>query len=124
MTTPNTELAYRALDAATAYPDHFKMDMWVRHPKDAPVGLDELTGTDCGTTACLAGWAAALNGYQIDYRGHVYRNGQPIYRDIETLAEELLGISEDTSAWLFYVGDDEIADAVAKVFGPRPEPAP
>lgn len=118
MTTPNTALAYQALDAALAHPDHFYMGQWCS--SDDRVGLDDLTGPDCGTTACYAGWVAAISGYQVDGDGYVFRGGE-LVGDVDVVAAGLLGVGLETTDRLFYVDDAEIAAAVEDVFGPRPE---
>lgn len=58
---PNAELAYQVLDLALANEKHFDMFTWVSGSSKAD--LTALTAPTCGTTACLAGWAAAAAGY-------------------------------------------------------------
>lgn len=64
--------------------------------------------SDCGTTACVAGWAVQLAGY------HEFVTTNPIFalmthevlvdgepRSISTVARHLLGINNDEEDWLF-----------------------
>ncbi len=119
VTTPNTELAYRALDTARAH-DALDMDVWAVS-KTRLVSLADLTtDRECGTTACLAGWVAALAGYQVHVSGDVFDSAGRCVGHIEHVATELLGISIEQGDNLFYVDDDQIEDAVAEIFGPRP----
>lgn len=121
MTTPNAELAYKTLDLINANPDHFDMEYWVEGPNLPPaVGLDDLTGEVCGTTACFAGWAAALAGYKITGSGSVYNAAGHQVDNIQLFAANLLGIETEEADDLFYVANDEIAAAVEEYFGPRP----
>lgn len=127
MTAPNAELAYATLDLVNAHRNRFEMEWWADGP-DSTVTLAQLTTDDeaCGTTACYAGWAVALRGYAATAGGRVLdaETGAVISTDIQRFAADLLGISHDTSEYLFYVHNDDIEDAVAEIFGPRPEPAP
>lgn len=111
----STDLAQRILDQITQHPDNFSMDSWFYRPgnneelpSDAPV--------ECGTTMCIAGWAAHLSGWtlvhHIEYEdiaaeqegegGEVIviaeKEGEES-RDIVLLAKELLGLAQDD---LFY----------------------
>ena len=120
-TRPDAELAYRGLDAAKAHKTHFNMDDWAQSPNGSPIGLEDLTGPECGTTACFAGWIVVLAGYRLNGDGVVFdTQGKPVGRNAESLAIELLGIDFDQAGDLFFVDNDEIDDAVAAIFGPRP----
>lgn len=131
MTTPNAELAYKVLDLIQVNPEHFDMDSWSGGPgaNRNPVGLDDLTkdltsADGCGTTACFAGWTIAVSGYRVGVRAEVLcgdSDGEASLH-IEGFAADLLGIDDEQMNELFYVENENIADAVAEIFGPRPEP--
>lgn len=122
MTTPNAELAYRVLDLITANPEALDMGQWASSAVD-PVSLADLTeGPGCGTTACFAGWALAAAGYRVTRRGAVYDgDGKGIDNHIQSFAAGVLGLTEDQSDDLFFTDDEYLTEAVAEIFGPRPD---
>lgn len=123
MSAPNAELAYRVLDTARAV-DRLDMDEW-SNSGDKPIGLAELTAVEtCGTTACLAGWTAAMHGLKVDTAGRVYDASGTDVGHVEYVAADLLGISSGQAHDLFYVENEDLDEAFVEVFGPRPEPAP
>ena len=100
----NAELGRKVLDYVTAHRDQFDMNVFGEH---VPA---------CGTTACLAGWALLLSGYQITGFDLFARpDGTEVSG--ETLSREagwLLGIpaeefDADGECPLFYVEDDDEA---------------
>jgi hypothetical protein len=118
--TPNAELAYRVWDKARQHEAHFDMGDWGDSPDGRPVGLDDLTGPACGTTACLAGWTVVLAGYSVDHAARVYgADGQQVGDAVE-MASEMLGINEFQAHELFYAGH-AVELALAGIFGPRPD---
>lgn len=50
----NTELLLKVADAIEKYPELYDQETY---------GDVEVDDTSCGTTACIAGWACALEGY-------------------------------------------------------------
>lgn len=117
---PNAARAYAALDLARAH-RALNMGEWVDGPIDR-VGLAELTAAEpCGTTACLAGWTAALAGYDVDSTGRVYLHGAKVGH-VEYVAAELLGLTIGQAQNLFYATEYELDELVAEFFGPRPGP--
>lgn len=104
-TIPSTprEVAAAVLDAITAQPEAFDMGGWVslwpgqELAPDAPI---------CGTTMCVAGWAAHLTGWKlvhsrdgVDVGGedpaHVYAEKGDERRYIESVAQTALGLHGD-----------------------------
>lgn len=118
MATPNAELAYKVLDHVERHRAAFNMDTWVYSPDDTAVKLDDLLSEKCGTTACFAGWAILLSGYEM--RGGVYRDGELVASIFSVFAADLLGLSGDQADDLFYADDEDVKEAVADIFGPRP----
>lgn len=131
--TPNAELAYKVLDYIEAHPEQHDQDEFLHASRE----LDELfdrrefvpVTTDvviqhCGTTACFAGWTALLSGKTLHASGNV-RDDDGRTIDIERAAADLLGIDQEAACDLFYGADDlgEVRDAVAEIFGPRPDAA-
>lgn len=103
---------FERLDAAITYahdrPDEFDMDMWYQR------------GPDCGTTACIAGIAVALEGGwepiwvvtgddDVEEDGgeedayDVHRDGQQI--GVGHLAASLLGLDFNRRSLMFHVED-------------------
>jgi hypothetical protein len=118
---PNAELAWRTYDAINANPAHFDMDNWVQARSVATIDLEQLTGPGCGTTACFAGWALALSGYQLTPNREVILANRMIPKSIPELAADLLRIGEYEAGDLFYVDNEEFnAELIEQVFGPRP----
>lgn len=117
--TPNTELAYRVLDHIDAHPELWRQSSW----------LDE---SECGTTACFAGWAVLLSGCKVsedEYCDNVVHEGpaEVVGMSIPRAADTLLGIDPDTLPVDPYDGlntREELGSAVIQVFGPRPTPQP
>jgi hypothetical protein len=89
------------LDIVENHPELHDQSLWVDGLREA---LEGGTEPDCGTTACVAGWAAILSapaGSRIESTGHVLLAGEDISRDVEEYAVEALGISESGGVWLF-----------------------
>lgn len=129
-TKPNAELAYRALDLALKHRDHFDMANWSTGENgsygfSAAVGIKDLTSPDCGTTACLAGWVAALSGLRVDGAANLFTpDGMGVGVKADEYAAKQLGISMDEAENMFFASNDHVIDAVAEIFGPRPIGAP
>lgn len=125
MTAPNAELAYKVLDLAGEHEGHFDMANWAwdyDNSRGEPLRLEDLTGSRCGTTACLAGWTVALAGYAVDSNSNVYdAKGQCLDRKANDLAAEMLGLTDQQRDDLFYVATENVDSAVAEIFGPRPD---
>jgi hypothetical protein len=121
---PNAELAWRTYDAINANPAHFNMDNWVEARGTVTIGLEQLTDPECGTTACFAGWAIALSGYQLTPNREVIRANRMIPDDMPSFAASLLRITEYEASDLFYVDNEDFnAELVEEIFGPRPDGA-
>lgn len=58
----------------------------------------DLFSHKCGTTACIAGWVTAL----------AYPKGDQLLLIPDTIGEEVLGLTENQAARLFYVGEDSV----------------
>jgi hypothetical protein len=87
----NTELARLVIKQAEAFPDELDMSSYART-------------TPCGTTACLAGWAMLMSGYQARREdGWLEKYGDLLFfRPDDTQVDNewteglmLLGISEE-----------------------------
>jgi hypothetical protein len=119
---PNAELAWNVYDAINANPAHFDMDNWARAAANAPmIGLEQLTSPECGTTACFAGWAIVLSGYQITRDLEIVKANRVVPTTFSTLAASLLGLSDEQAEDLFYVDNEDFGPGlVAEIFGPRP----
>ncbi len=114
---PNADLAYRVLDLAMAHPAHLNMRGWA----SGLVGLPELTSeSECGTTACYAGWIVAVAGYKVDRDGCVVDTDGYYINPVGFLAMDLLGIDAFTAEDLFFVDEVDLPRVVERIFGPRP----
>lgn len=121
MSAPNAELAYRVLDLALAHESHFDMSLWAERADWEPVTLDALTGSACGTTACLAGWTVAMAGYAVNYRADVFdSDGNPLGRKADSVAAEMFRITLAEAERLFYASNESVENRIAEIFGPRP----
>jgi hypothetical protein len=114
--------AYRTLDFIEAHPDKHDQAFWIyREAISQPITLDlDLAVTECGTTACFAGWTVLLAGQQISAR----RTAMDRF-GIPERAEGLLGLTIEEADELFWQADDlaDVRKAVFEIFGPRPDGA-
>lgn len=113
--------AYATLDLALAHREALNMSVWVRpgFHDDEPVTLDDLV-SECGTTACYAGWHVARMGYKIEADGDVLLIDH-MYRSVAQVAREDLGLTESAADDLFLATfASDLAYAIAEEFGPRP----
>lgn len=109
-TTVNAALLRQTLDYIKTHPEQWEQSTW---------RAEEL----CGTVACFAGWACALNGDMFDPSEWdlvlTDANGKPVDSMIERRAEEILGLTEDQADDLFgaYRTLDELEQIVAELCG-------
>lgn len=119
---PNAELAYAVLDHIDAHPEQWNQGVWVR-----------IRVRGCGTAACFAGWASLLSGDE-PYEHWSSDNGASSeirsaetgrIRQVRNRARDLLRITDWQADDLFDAGRirSELDDAVAEIFGPRPDAA-
>ncbi len=110
---PNAELAYKVLDHIDARPELWRQGIW-------------LGESECGTTACFAGWAVMLSGCEVDVAGEEVLTGpaELIGRHVGSAAEVLLGIEDldgdSPDPFDAILTRAELGRAVAEIFGPRP----
>jgi hypothetical protein len=119
---PNAALAYQVLDLIKAHPKNFDMGVWTN--RMSPIQFADLAVSEpsCGTQACFAGWTVAIKGYRLDGGGRVFdESGKVVSTEISRFAGDLLNLDAYEVDELFYVDDEEIEDAVRKIFGPRPD---
>ena len=126
MTTPNAELAYRVLDHIDAHPDQHDQHVWIERVMSG--------GKDCGTAACLAGWACLLSGDTPVFGdeseiGTCEVSTGRTYESVPERAAELLGIPYEMRSGaghpLFHQENtrEDLGRLIPEVFGPRPERA-
>lgn len=113
--------AWATLDLALAHKRAFDMDMWVYMPArraNRRVDLNDLT-SECGTTACFAGWHAARHGYKVWQGGLAIKDGVgDIYCD--TFTRKDLGLNFLDGDKIFSCENDDIEQRIEDEFGPRP----
>ncbi|MCZ1012358.1 hypothetical protein [Streptomyces lydicus] len=99
MTNPTAELAARIITAIEKRPATHDQSDWM-------AGATRLTADEevgCGTTLCVAGYAAHLTGYTLELASGVVRaskNGLTDY--VDHVARTELGITADDAEDLFY----------------------
>ncbi|WP_327377989.1 hypothetical protein OG393_30930 [Streptomyces sp. NBC_01216] len=91
------DVAAAVLDAILARPDTFNMATWI--DADGPLAPDD--EPDCGTTLCVAAWAAHLTGWTV-HNDTATRNGEA--RRIEDVGREALGLTHEDANALFLAG--------------------
>lgn len=105
----NAELAGRILDAIESNPDAFDMDQWHSGPTLSPEAEPE-----CGTTLCVAGWAAHLSGWTLD--GSNASKGDE-WAKVSRVACDALGLTVEAGADLFYAGEDYALNTLREMAG-------
>lgn len=99
----NTTLLILIQDAIKAHPKHFDMRSWYRD-------------TDCGTAACIAGWAIQFGSFfkDTDIEHMQVKYEYPVDTSIETGARRMLGMTSNQAYRLFYspawIPEDRIED--------------
>jgi hypothetical protein len=73
----------------------------------------------CGTTYCIAGWAALLSGHRAEWLGdeevitlYLEGDGPPIDRQIPGVARQALGLNRAEGLHLFMENDNDAALAL------------
>lgn len=87
-------LARRILDAIEQYPEAFDMDSW---HGGRPIGPDDAPA--CGTTMCVAGWAAHLEGWTLN---GIDAGKDGVWRNADDVAAVALGLDDASADLLFY----------------------
>lgn len=100
----NIEAITKLADALEAHTLDLGFNMM--HWKITSGDPKDLSGHNCGTTACIGGWACKL----------LANNDDPTFE----LAQDLLGLTEDQATWLFigmfspkWMPDITLAEAVS-----------
>ncbi len=109
----NTALAKEILSLLKLHPEKHDQQNWV---KDRYLDDNEEAGTECGTTACIAGWATILHYGLKPKTRPAHDGGRRVYYEVpEDLADwecagaEALGLSFDLGSWLFYLMPEDAA---------------
>lgn len=108
------DLAFEIGQQISRTPDAHQQAFWFRnedHSNRRVVSDTFLKQPECGTTLCVAGWAAVLNGYDVGYYEHttgvrsVYAfktiQGLELRFEIGDLAQDLLELSDGDAEALF-----------------------
>jgi hypothetical protein len=96
------EVAAAVLDAIEARPDTLYMKTWATLPAGVLHPSDKI---ECGTTMCIAGWAAHLTGYTLRREAEdvgIYAEKDSGKYEVENVAAEALGLGPDETSmfWL------------------------
>ncbi|MFJ5951363.1 hypothetical protein [Streptomyces noursei] len=127
---PDAELAARIRTEILERPEHHDQGMYlngvdVLKPED---DLSHGSRGSCGTTLCVAGFAAHLTGYTIELVAAwqedmviAYKPGKDI-RLIFDAAREELGLSNQDAVWLFWGNrtPDEVLAALGQLAAGAP----
>jgi hypothetical protein len=102
----NTDLLRDVRDHIATEPEHFDMDSYFHDDMNLAEGQSAPLPAACGTTACIAGWAATLCG-RYEARGTAFGNWgiAPVGGDSTTFflaGAESLGITNKQAERLFY----------------------
>lgn len=124
---PAPRLAQLILDNVTQAPEHFEMADWFDGPVNKIRPGDDL----CGTTMCVAGWAAHLTGWTLidnivgvevtrQWNGHgitectsVYAEKDGMRRTIADVAADALDLGSDYG--LFHGTADDALACLAEI---------
>lgn len=106
----NHERILKVADVIEANPDHFDMLTFYgyngNHLYSTPHIASRLALTidltECGTTACIAGWAVALWGAEVDLDLSIDKN-----------ADAILGLTYDQSFSVYYGMEHSTSDKAA-----------
>lgn len=123
----NTEIAEKVLRSIFAEPDRHEQRTWLTVPEDpeGPYVIDSSTMSEsCGTSACIAGWAALHAGWKVEVHLSGLGGGrrldlvspegekvnQDVYNvDLKTAGRDALGISNLEAASIFHMMDERFA---------------
>jgi hypothetical protein len=94
----NQELAKTVLDHLLAHPEQHNQDRWGER-------------TECGTTMCVAGWTCELAGERLEWQRSSTTTGVGTWCTTDGVyiprrAAQLLGLTEDEAARLFFTNKD------------------
>ncbi|MFF8406941.1 hypothetical protein ACF06P_35600 [Streptomyces sp. NPDC015684] len=110
--TTSAEVAAAVLDAIEANPHALDMGTWF-WPRGANKTLPPEQAPACGTTMCIAGWAAHVTGWTLVPDGMSGRK-DGVTRGIEDIALDALGL---TFTNLFYDAADEAIEGLRQIAG-------
>lgn len=97
----NAERLNKVADMIQAYPEHFDMASYLDGPDytnsetstpEAVMTAPLTSPVDCGTTACIAGWAC-----------HLWASEVVVGEPFDANAARILGLDDDQSYEVFYV---------------------
>ena len=99
----NYELFRKVYDQIKRHPSHFDSGYWGVSASEY-YRNDEEKREECGTVACLAGWACVFSGYDLESL-----TGE----GIKHIGARLLGIPPEEIYYFFYCGSN--SEAIARI---------
>jgi len=105
------QVAGAVLDAIEQERQAFNMNSWFWQPGGGSLAPDERPA--CGTTMCVAGWAAHVTGWTLSDLS-AKKNGTT--RGIEAVAYDALGLDDETD-YLFYTDSDNALTMLRAIAG-------
>lgn len=117
MDKPNAELAARIRAEITERPDHYNQGAWFSGADVLRPDEDLNAPTHCGTTLCVAGYAAHFTGHTLLPSGITYRPDTNQRGFVDQVARRELGLNEDDADWLLHPARtrDEVLAALAQL---------
>ncbi|MFF2094820.1 hypothetical protein [Streptomyces sp. NPDC058202] len=106
------QVADAVLDAIEANPAAFDMATWFWPRGPRRTLLPEQT-PECGTTMCIAGWAAHLTGWTLLSDG-LSGSRDGVTEDVADIAAEALGLTMHN---IFYDSADEAIECLREIAG-------
>lgn len=98
----NTDLMLKVADHIEAHPEQYNQEVWVKSKFRQTFTVDGMKGydaADCGTQACIAGWACFLA--EPDQVAAAKAAADPQFGLIAETARALLDLAEPEAEWLF-----------------------
>ncbi|RNG26435.1 hypothetical protein EEJ42_14915 [Streptomyces botrytidirepellens] len=98
---PNATLAARIRNEINERPEHYDQHDWFSGDVLRP-DEDLNAPVHCGTTLCVAGYAAHFTGHVLLASGSAVVPDTSRRQDIEWVAREELGLTDADAEWLFH----------------------
>ncbi|MCZ1012336.1 hypothetical protein [Streptomyces lydicus] len=99
---PNAALAALIHTDITERPDHHNQEAWITGADVLHPDEDLNAPNHCGTTLCVAGYAAHRTGHTLLPAGITYRPGMNQCGFVDQVARRELDLSEHDANWLFH----------------------
>jgi hypothetical protein len=129
---PNVPLMRKILEQIEVDPSSLLMGEWAVNLNIRGYRTEDAEGTledrglvnTCGTTRCIAGWAAEFTGWEPSFESSGaanYARRDNMVGEIADIGQTELGLTNDQAASLFYLDDDrdQIRATMEEIAGER-----